>query len=513
MAANDIFIYTNATSVSNAVITSNTVTTAASFPDLVLGDSPTYNFRFTDGAAAVSWAGNAQYSIEWALGTSGADDSVVLAYQTQATAITGGWTMVLPLNTGAILSQLNSARISQEYPVVRLWQQIRVTDPSGYKTTYATIRTNLRLRTVPNAQPVPDDPLPAGYRHVLTDAGGSLAAPGNFISSNGLVTLAGSQALTNKTLNGAQALAEDGPSLYNTKFGNGIAANKTTAAYLSAFGYQAGAGITSGYACTFFGVQAGFRVATGNYNLAVGVEALANCTTGNNNCAVGGYDTLLLTTTGSDNTALGYAAGYKNQDGDGNTLLGINAGYEGVSADNNTMVGASAGYNATGGNNACFGTLAGYALTGGTYNTLIGRSAGINLTSGSNCVALGDSVTFASATANNQVNLAGIYKGTRGTDAVIAYTTLPETDAAQDLGSVAARWRDLRLSRNLFVGNNIDVSGTIGCLSITSGAPNGGIAAAWKFGVKIDATTALDTTKYLQVDVGGTLYRVALVTS
>jgi hypothetical protein len=49
--------------------------------------------------------------------------------------------------------------------------------------------------------------------------------------------------------------------------------------------------------------------------------------------------------------------------------------------------------------------------------------------------------------------------------------------------------------------------------ALTSGAPAGGTAGAWKLGVKVDATTALDTAKYLQVDIGGTLYKVALVTS
>jgi hypothetical protein len=49
--------------------------------------------------------------------------------------------------------------------------------------------------------------------------------------------------------------------------------------------------------------------------------------------------------------------------------------------------------------------------------------------------------------------------------------------------------------------------------SITTAAPNTGTAGAWKLGIKVDATTTLDTAKYLQVDVGGTLYKVALVTS
>jgi len=49
--------------------------------------------------------------------------------------------------------------------------------------------------------------------------------------------------------------------------------------------------------------------------------------------------------------------------------------------------------------------------------------------------------------------------------------------------------------------------------SVTTGTPNGGTAGAWKLGVRVAATTTLDTTQYLQVDIGGTLYKVALVTS
>jgi hypothetical protein len=49
--------------------------------------------------------------------------------------------------------------------------------------------------------------------------------------------------------------------------------------------------------------------------------------------------------------------------------------------------------------------------------------------------------------------------------------------------------------------------------SVTTGTPSGGTAGAWKLGVRVAATTTLDTTQYLQVDIGGTLYKVALVTS
>ncbi len=49
--------------------------------------------------------------------------------------------------------------------------------------------------------------------------------------------------------------------------------------------------------------------------------------------------------------------------------------------------------------------------------------------------------------------------------------------------------------------------------AITTAAPTTGTAGAWKLGIRVAATTTLDTTQYIQLDVGGTLYKVALVTS
>lgn len=49
--------------------------------------------------------------------------------------------------------------------------------------------------------------------------------------------------------------------------------------------------------------------------------------------------------------------------------------------------------------------------------------------------------------------------------------------------------------------------------SISTSAPNGGTAGEWKLGIRVAATTTLDTSQYLQVDIGGTLYKVGLVTS
>jgi len=48
--------------------------------------------------------------------------------------------------------------------------------------------------------------------------------------------------------------------------------------------------------------------------------------------------------------------------------------------------------------------------------------------------------------------------------------------------------------------------------SITTSAPNTGTAGAWKTGIRVAATVVFDTTQYIQLDVGGTLYKLALAT-
>jgi hypothetical protein len=48
--------------------------------------------------------------------------------------------------------------------------------------------------------------------------------------------------------------------------------------------------------------------------------------------------------------------------------------------------------------------------------------------------------------------------------------------------------------------------------SITTGTPTGGTAGAWKLGIRVAATVLFNTTQYIQLDVGGTLYKLALAT-
>jgi len=48
--------------------------------------------------------------------------------------------------------------------------------------------------------------------------------------------------------------------------------------------------------------------------------------------------------------------------------------------------------------------------------------------------------------------------------------------------------------------------------SIKTGAPTSGTAAAWKLGSRVAATVVVNTTEYIEVDIGGTLYKLATVT-
>ena len=196
MSRSDVYLYIDANDPADAVIASKTSTTAATFPTLVLGDTPTFNFYFTDGTNFASWAGDAGYSVTWALSDAIAGDQAPLALQTSATPITGGWSMVLPINTGALVNDLQSRRVSQAWPVVQLWSHIRITDDAGGLVSYAMIRTNVRLRAIGDTQTTPDDPLPAGTQFVLADETGALSSPANFLDASGFVTLAGTQEIT-----------------------------------------------------------------------------------------------------------------------------------------------------------------------------------------------------------------------------------------------------------------------------------------------------------------------------
>ena len=70
---------------------------------------------------------------------------------------------------------------------------------------------------------------------------------------------------------------------------------------------------------------------------------------------------------------------------------------------------------------------------------------------------------------------------------------------------------DLILRTNQAERMRITAAGLVTLIgSITTGAPTGGTAGAWKFGVYVTGAAVLDAAHYVQLDVGGTLYKLAL---
>lgn len=63
-----------------------------------------------------------------------------------------------------------------------------------------------------------------------------------------------------------------------------------------------------------------------------------------------------------------------------------------------------------------------------------------------------------------------------------------------------------------FVVADDSASADIECLSLKTGPPNGGTAAKWKGGVLVTAAVTPDTTRYIELDVAGTLYKVIVST-
>lgn len=85
-----------------------------------------------------------------------------------------------------------------------------------------------------------------------------------------------------------------------------------------------------------------------------------------------------------------------------------------------------------------------------------------------------------------------------------------------DSGPTACMY--LKSSQNLTLNTNGDETGITGpgSLKVTgqimTGAPTGGTASAWKFGVAVTTSAlTLKTTQYIQLDVDGTLVKLAVV--
>ena len=203
------------------------------------------------------------------------------------------------------------------------------------------------------------------------------------ISATGVVTLTGTQTLTNKTLTSPKinenvAVTSTATELNlldgltgvipgkfeGTNFSQSILVGQTTTGTLNAAVRNVGIG---GGGLTLSALT------TGDNNIGIGFTALRNITGGSNNIAIGS-DALTSTSGGTNNVAVGL-----------NTLR---------IADGSTT------------ENTAIGNAAGIAVTSGNVNTFLGNNAGSNISSGSGNVIIGE-VTADSATGDRQLKIAG----------------------------------------------------------------------------------------------------------
>lgn len=102
-------------------------------------------------------------------------------------------------------------------------------------------------------------------------------------------------------------------------------------------------------------------------------------------------------------------------------------------------------------------------------------------------------------------------------DGVITLSNFAEDDFARiQLGGTTSSFPAIkRVSAGLkFVLADDSASAAVEALSVKTGAPSGGTAGVWKMGVKVvSGTSSLNTGEYVELDIGGTLVKLATVTN
>ena len=208
------------------------------------------------------------------------------------------------------------------------------------------------------------------------------------ISSTGVVTLTGTQTLTNKTLT-APKINED-------------VAVTSTATELNLLDGKAATNLA------LVGKQGGTNFTD---SLLVGHSTTGTLNGATENTGVGLY-ALDALTNGDYNTAVGRSSSGKNSTGVSNTSYGYNSLSNNVSSHFNTVIGSKAGELITGASNITLGYQAGNNITSGDGNVVIGNGDVASAT-GDKQFKISDgvdgSVAWISGDSNGQVKLISGY--------------------------------------------------------------------------------------------------------
>lgn len=284
----------------------------------------------------------------------------------------------------------------------------------------------------------------------------------------------------------------------------------------------------------FLGANVGINNTTGNENVAIGVTGFGNVgcftanttgsqcvaiggralpvnTTGNQNIAVGDA-TLFSNTTGSRNLAFGQATLAFTTTNNDNIAFGVNAGHKSTANyDRCFLVGTSAYSNAVGGSDAIIigNTAVGnVSATHGTGNIVLGNSACANSTLGNYNIIMGYFAHSSSTTlGDNNISLGN----NSSFGASVANTTLIGYAMSTSASNICAIGR---ADQNVIIGQTTGITDGGAKLQIagdvSTADPGAGIGK-WKLGTVVTASSTLDTTRYVQISIGGVVVKLAVI--
>jgi len=243
------------------------------------------------------------------------------------------------------------------------------------------------------------------------------------ISSTGVVTLTGTQTLTNKTLTAPVINSPTGDfiKIAGTNFTNSLLVGHATTGTLS----------------------------SAEQNVGVGIGALDAITSSDGNTALGYNASGSLTENSSYNTNIGSNAGFSiGNGGEYNVNVGAFSGNKNINGDRNTSVGSNAlqGQSSQShSDNSAFGYRSLFLNTTGTKNIAIGSYAGDNITSGSGNIIIG-CIDADSATGDRQLKISGNDGSTTTTwidgssSGVLTFNAANVTQQALTSSSNAVAW-------------------------------------------------------------------------
>ncbi len=147
----DLFILTSSPDLTAAAVASAAaITTEATLPDLVFGDSEALTIKFLSAASTYeSWTIASSYTVTAALGSGTTDGTQDLVSTSSFTDIANGFSGRLDLSGAALASAIDAQRCARPHqPGAWFTLQITVTDPTSHPQTYALlpifVRTSVR---------------------------------------------------------------------------------------------------------------------------------------------------------------------------------------------------------------------------------------------------------------------------------------------------------------------------------------------------------------------------------